>query len=235
MARPARQEQTGLALSSHQLIRFYRSINRERVFGTHSTYFGSGQSYLGCKRRGRARRSCRCWCRPGWNWRNGRPKPEPRASYHGYQRAGAPRRDTEGAAGAAREDHHPRARLTHSSMTFERGRLERLLFWLSALTEHQATKQPICFERNRTGTAPSHCHGRVGCCRARRFPPHHARRWPAALLLRSHETNAKEVATNKKASRCCSCSVALGLQSSKSRRPRRRRTRSILSSRLHRC
>jgi hypothetical protein len=56
-------------------------------------------------------------------------------------------------------------------MTFERGRLERLLFWLSALTEHQATKQPICFERNRTGTAPSHCHGRVGCCRARRFPP----------------------------------------------------------------
>src|ERR1700682_2080728 len=36
MARPARQEQTGSARSSHQLIRFYRSINPDRVFGTHT-------------------------------------------------------------------------------------------------------------------------------------------------------------------------------------------------------
>src|SRR3979409_2666508 len=35
MARPARQEQTGSARSSHQLIRFYRSINPDMVFGTH--------------------------------------------------------------------------------------------------------------------------------------------------------------------------------------------------------
>src|SRR5271156_759682 len=37
MARPARQEQTGSARSSRQLIRFYRSINPDRVFGTHNT------------------------------------------------------------------------------------------------------------------------------------------------------------------------------------------------------
>src|ERR1700686_2893829 len=39
MARPARQEQTGSARSSHQLIRFYRSINPDRVFGTHRLEF----------------------------------------------------------------------------------------------------------------------------------------------------------------------------------------------------
>src|ERR1700730_11378119 len=36
MARPARQEQTGSARSSHQLIRFYRSIHPDMVFGTHT-------------------------------------------------------------------------------------------------------------------------------------------------------------------------------------------------------
>src|SRR5258708_39542316 len=39
MARPARPEQTGSARSSHQLTRLYRSINPDRVFGTHTLEF----------------------------------------------------------------------------------------------------------------------------------------------------------------------------------------------------